>query len=262
MKVRIKFSKQGNLRFVGHLDIMRYFQKANRRAELPIAYSEGYSPHQIMSFAAPLGMGLEGLAEYFDIRLTDEAEGQLSSDEAVRRLNAQMAEGMEILSFLRIPDDTKNCMSTVHAADYRAHFLPDKGAPDPLFQGALPTSETEETAAFHWPLLSAGAQQSLSRACASLLQQETIPIVKKGKNGRERELDIRPMIFQLHAEADGLFMRIAQGSEANLKPEFLLNALFQTAEGSIFAAHRNRVVRTELYDDDMNTLESYGERIE
>ena len=69
MKIRIKFSKQGNLRFVGHLDMMRYFQKANRRAELPIAYSEGFSPHQIMSFAAPLGMGLEGLAEYFDIRI-------------------------------------------------------------------------------------------------------------------------------------------------------------------------------------------------
>ena len=58
MKTRIKFSKEGNLRFVGHLDMMRYFQKANRRAELPVAYSEGFHPHQIMSFAAPLGMGL------------------------------------------------------------------------------------------------------------------------------------------------------------------------------------------------------------
>ena len=67
MKVRIKFSKQGNLRFVGHLDMMRYFQKAFRRSELPISYSEGFSPHQIMSFAAPLGIGMTSEAEYVDI---------------------------------------------------------------------------------------------------------------------------------------------------------------------------------------------------
>ena len=51
MKVRIKFTKEGPMKFVGHLDTMRYFQKAVRRAELPIAFSGGYSPHMIMSFA-------------------------------------------------------------------------------------------------------------------------------------------------------------------------------------------------------------------
>ena len=57
MKVRIKFAKEGMMKFIGHLDIMRYFQKAIRRAELPIAYSGGFSPHMILSFAAPLGVG-------------------------------------------------------------------------------------------------------------------------------------------------------------------------------------------------------------
>ena len=59
MKIRIKFSKQGAMKFIGHLDTMRYFQKAMRRADVDIRYSEGFSPHQIMSFAAPLGVGLE-----------------------------------------------------------------------------------------------------------------------------------------------------------------------------------------------------------
>ena len=58
MKVRIKFRKYGVMRFIGHLDVMRYFQKAIRRAELDITYSTGFSPHQIMSFAAPLGVGM------------------------------------------------------------------------------------------------------------------------------------------------------------------------------------------------------------
>ena len=58
MKIRIKFSKYGNMKFIGHLDVMRYFQKAIRRADVDIRYSGGFSPHQIMSFAAPLGVGI------------------------------------------------------------------------------------------------------------------------------------------------------------------------------------------------------------
>ncbi len=52
MKIRIKFAKEGTMKFIGHLDIMRYFQKVMRRADVDIRYSEGFSPHQIMSFAA------------------------------------------------------------------------------------------------------------------------------------------------------------------------------------------------------------------
>ena len=59
LKIRIKFAKEGTMKFIGHLDIMRYFQKVMRRADVDIRYSEGFSPHQIMSFAAPLGVGLE-----------------------------------------------------------------------------------------------------------------------------------------------------------------------------------------------------------
>ena len=57
MKIRIKFAKTGVMKFVGHLDVMRYFQKAIRRAELPIAYSEGFSPHMLAS-AAPVNISI------------------------------------------------------------------------------------------------------------------------------------------------------------------------------------------------------------
>ena len=59
MKIRVKFKKWGCMKFIGHLDMMRYFQKAVRRADIDIRYSEGYSAHQIMSFAAPLGVGIK-----------------------------------------------------------------------------------------------------------------------------------------------------------------------------------------------------------
>ena len=86
------------MKFIGHLDIMRYFQKAIRRAEIPIAFTSGYSPHMIMSFANPLGVGLTSDGEYFDIELTE----SIASKEAVRRLNEQMVDGMEIVSFVQI----------------------------------------------------------------------------------------------------------------------------------------------------------------
>ena len=60
LKVRIKFRKYGVMKFIGHLDVMRYFQKAMRRADIPIAFTGGYSPHMIMSFAQPLGIGIPG----------------------------------------------------------------------------------------------------------------------------------------------------------------------------------------------------------
>ena len=64
LKIRVKFEKTGVVRFIGHLDIMRYFQKAMRRCAMPIKYSEGFSPHQIMSFGAPLSLGMESIGEY------------------------------------------------------------------------------------------------------------------------------------------------------------------------------------------------------
>ena len=67
MKVRVKFAKYGTLRFIGHLDVMRFFQKALRRAGVDVAYTTGFSPHQVMSFASPLGLGIDSFGEYMDI---------------------------------------------------------------------------------------------------------------------------------------------------------------------------------------------------
>ena len=100
MKVRIKFSKEGPMKFVGHLDTMRYFQKALRRAELPVAFSGGYSPHMIMSFAVPLGVGMESLGDYFDLEMAED----MSTAEIAARLDEQMAEGMHIVSVRKVED--------------------------------------------------------------------------------------------------------------------------------------------------------------
>ena len=208
MKVRIKFRKYGVMRFIGHLDVMRYFQKAIRRAEIPIAFTTGYSPHMIMSFANPLGVGLTSDGEYFDIELTE----SIASKEAVRRLNEQMVDGMEIVSFVQIPDDKKSKgMSIVAGADYLSSVK----------NGSLPEDLAEKLEAFY--------------------AQNEICVVKKTKKS-EKEVDIRPMIYKLECRDGKIYMRVAAGSVQNLKPELVTEAfvryLGMDAEEVTFTHHR------------------------
>ena len=114
MKIRIKFKKWGCMKFIGHLDMMRFFQKAIRRANIDIKYSEGYSAHQIMSFAAPLGVGITSDGEYFDIEVLSTESSQKSLD----ALNAQMVDGVEVTGYVVLPEKAKTAMSIVAAADY------------------------------------------------------------------------------------------------------------------------------------------------
>ena len=86
------------MKFIGHLDVMRYFQKAMRRAGIDIAYSEGMSPHMIMSFAQPLGVGLTSDGEYMDVELRT----PIASDEAIRRLNEVGVEGITAVSYTHL----------------------------------------------------------------------------------------------------------------------------------------------------------------
>ena len=109
MKARIKFEKTGVMKYVGHLDTMRFFQKAMRRAQIPIKYSEGFNPHQIMSFASPLGVGVTSGGEYMDIELKE----VIDPGQAMDALNGAMVEGVRILDFFYLPKDSENAMSSV-----------------------------------------------------------------------------------------------------------------------------------------------------
>mgnify|MGYP000458896590 CR=1 FL=1 len=124
MKARIKFKKYGALRFIGHLDVMRFFQKAIRRAHIPIAYTGGYSPHMIMSFAAPLGVGTTSMGEYFDMDLRKSSYKQ----KLKIVYNAVMVEGITNAALQRQVEDGKasTAMALVAAADYFVAFRPGK----------------------------------------------------------------------------------------------------------------------------------------
>ena len=184
MKIRIKFAKTGVMKFVGHLDVMRYFQKAIRRAELPIAYSEGFSPHMLLSFASPLGVGISSTGEYFDMVLAED----MKTDEIVKRLNATMVEGMEVISARHVPDGkASKAMSLVAGADYFVQFR----------EGKMPEIDLETKIPVFFAL-------------------PQIEIMRKTKRS-EKLTDIRPWIYDMKAKKSGVWMQLSTGSVSNLK---------------------------------------------
>ena len=234
MKARIKFKKYGAMRFIGHLDVMRYFQKAMIRADIPIAFTEGFSPHQIMSFANPLGIGMTSEGEYFDIELKE----PIASEVAVKHLNDVMVEGIDVVSFLQIAEEKKmSGMAIVAGADYRSS----------LKSGTFPGDWKEKAPGF--------------------MEQEQILIVKKTKRS-EKEVDIKPMIYQFEVQGDSVYMQVATGSVENLKPglvmEAFCNYLGVDKETVAFTNHRLDLYANVADEGERNlvTLESLGQVIE
>ena len=173
MNVRVRFAKYGAVKFIGHLDVLRYFQKAVRRSGLKIAYSQGFHPHQIMSFASPLGVGITSEGEYMDMELTAEYTPQ----EIVDALNTAMVEGFTVLSAHILPDPEngrkrETAMSLVTAADY------------------LVTVKENDT------FLGTKSLAELNEAWARFIGQESISVIKKvKKSNSETSIDLKPFLY-------------------------------------------------------------------
>lgn len=191
MKIRIKFSKNGPIKFIGHLDVMRYFQKAIRRAEIDIAYSQGFSPHQIMSFAQPLGVGVESNGEYVDVELYSAT----SSEEIKKRLNEVMNEGIKIESVKRLPEGALNAMASVKASRYEITIKDGYALNDDFFS-----------------------------QCENLAKEPHILITKKTKKN-ELEMDIKPAIFECNHQKNKLDILLDSSSSGNVKPNLFLEAV-------------------------------------
>lgn len=238
MKIRIKFRKWGVMKFIGHLDMMRYFQKAVRRANIDIKYSEGYSPHQIMSFAAPLGVGITSDGEYFDI----EVESTRSSKESIDAFNATMVDGVEVISYVKLPDHAKTAMSIVAAADYQLSYK----------EG------------YEIPYNTAKWREVIMR---EFVEAESFNIIKKTKKS-EREVDLKPLVYGIRVdEVDGapvFFLKVSTGSVDNIKPELVLASLYERCHLT-YNENAIQIHRCEVYARDeqeqLIPLDAMGEEI-
>lgn len=231
MKVRIKFAKYGALRFIGHLDVMRFFQKAIRRAGIDVVYSGGYSPHQIMSFAAPLGVGMCSCGEYMDVEIASHQ----GSGELRRRLQEVCPYGINILEVKALPEKAGNAMASVAAATYAVKFK-DKNRSFAEYQDFL----------------------------EAFLSREEILITKETKRSTA-EVNIRPGIYDCRIEDGALLFMVDASSSGNIRPSFV-TAEFLKFAGAAVPEINLQTIRMETWlnagtdqQPDFRPLDALGE---
>lgn len=233
MRARVKFAKTGIMRYVGHLDLMRFFQKAVKRSNLPIRYSEGFNPHQIMSFASPLGVGLTSEGEYMDIDLKEKVDPVA----ALNSLNDNMVEGLEITGFKYLPDDAEKCMSAVTAASYIVTYKDSKD--DACYIDNISDLKLKFFDEAH-----------------------SINIIKKTKKG-ERELDLKPLIYRFNLtivdKVPVYDFLLSSGSTDNIKPELVVKAFHEFIGLPEFDDLSLDIKRVDMFTGQPDNFISLGE---
>lgn len=187
MRIRITFSKQGALRYTGHLDLHKLWERAARRAQLPLAYSQGFHPQPKMNLASALPLGFSSRCEMLDMRL----ERDIPLDGLNDTLNATMPTGIRILDIAQVDDRAPALQTQVVSAEYEVTLTE-------------PVDGSE-----------------LTRRFASVMDNESIPRSRRGK-----EYDLRPLIEELSLQTDNtIFMRLTAKEGATGRPEEVLDVL-------------------------------------
>ena len=188
MRIQITFSKQGPLRYTGHLDLHKLWERAARRAELPLAYSQGFHPQPKMNIAAALPLGFSSRCEVLDMRL----EQDISLDGLPEKLNNTMPEGIRVTHVAQVMNERAPALQTqVVSAEYEV--------------------TSKET----------GFGSDLTRKIDSVMETESII-----RTRRNKEYDLRPLIEELElASENKLFMKLTAKEGATGRPEEVLDVL-------------------------------------
>ncbi|MBE6702688.1 MAG: DUF2344 domain-containing protein [Ruminococcaceae bacterium] len=190
--MRILFRKVGNLQYISHLDLQRTFSRVLVRAGLPLWYTKGFNPHIKMVFGMPLSVGAESECEMLDVRI----ERDMSADEMLQRLNAELTDELRALA--------------VYPAERKFSEI--------------------AFAAYDYSIRTAGADQAMADRVAALLDAPGLTVTRRSKSG-EKEIDIKDYLYSASVSFEGGLIGIhavlAAGEGKYLSPELLITALRQ-----------------------------------
>jgi len=194
-RLRLKFSRGERLKFLSHLDLMRLWERALRRANLELAYSEGFSPHPRISLAAPLAVGITSVAELMDVFLSR----RITDGLFLQKVGPQLPDGIGIMQILPVNIEDPSLQSRLRFAEYSVDM---------------------ETA-------KSGAE--IESGLAALLAMETLPWHHARDTG-ERFYDLRPLIngLWLAGKKDGscsIGMLLRCDASGSGRPEQVVKAL-------------------------------------
>lgn len=223
MILRVKFTKENYLKYISHLDLMRLFQRAFRKADIPMKYSEGFNPHPKFSIASALSLGVSSIGEYMDVEL----EKKISITTFIHRMNQVLPDDIKILKAEYI-EDNKSVSSMIDWGFYKIQFK----------------------------LKNTLSEEEVKKNVEDILSLDEIIIIKqKKKKGkiREREKDIRPFIGNVVVKEvkDNLVSMEAllkTGDSGNLKAIDFLSSLEKYTSLNIID-DTIRIHRLELYTE-------------
>ena len=184
--IRIKFKKDATVRFISHLDMMKAFQRAIRRAGLAAEYSHGYNPQMQMVFGAPLSLGFTSEAEYADLSFAEDYEPA----SVVEKLNNALPAGLMVLDAGERMIKT-NIMADIRSAGYSFRIGPDLQA-DKM---------------------------------AEIIKNAPKLPVDKTRKGKTKTIDVRKLVFDADGEDEVLRIFVSAGNRDNLNPRLLVEAL-------------------------------------
>lgn len=216
----IKFSKEGTIRYISHLDLLRLFKRSFKRIGIKLQHSQGFNPHPKMSFAQPLSLGYSSIGEYLEFDTTE----PYSTDEILEKTNSVMPEGLTVISCQELQPG-KSLAALAKYAGYEI-FIPSAH----VFDG------------------------NIADEIKKYMNRERIVVLKRQKkSGKDIEVDIKPMISDISGEVDDnnimITAKLAAGSTANLSPEMVLSTFCETA-GILYDRSEVLINRTEIYFED------------
>ena len=218
------FEKGERIRHIGHLDIQRSVQRGLRRSGLPVAYSQGFNPHILITFASALSTGACGKREIMDVTMAEETEPQ----EFVARMNRAMPPEMQVKEARAIDSKHPSLMGMVRAAEYDL-MIRDEAVGERLI-AAIPV----------------------------MMDKESIPAMRKTKT-KLTEVDIKPLILAIRGEENHIRATLVLNERESCKPQMLLEALKEAAgiEGEV----RMLVTRERILGEDASGALAPLERI-
>jgi len=226
--IRAKFTKGEDIKYISHLDLMRLFERAFRRANLPLKYSEGFNPHPKFSFATALSLGTSSDGEYMDIEFNQE----ISIEDFTKRINEVLPEGIKIIKAAFL-DEKDSIMSLIRWSNYAVKFsINNKIDIERL---------NEEINKF----------MGLEEIIITKEKKKGRQIVKKQESIRDRIKDIT--VLQFDGDMVLLKVTLMTGSNGNLKPEKLVEVLDEYTEIDIFK-ESVRIHRLELFIEKDNNI--------
>lgn len=196
MKIWIRFGKKERLRYVSHLDLQRFMQRALNRTDLPFAWSQGFNPHPLISFASATAMGWTSEYEILEIRMAKD----VSAMEAARQMSGALPPDLPVIAARAVDDRKPAPMALVRAADYAIAMEGEMG-------------------------------EAVCTRIDEYLSRDHVMAMRKTKSG-EKEADIREMTYALKADPEQnglLYARLALTERATLKPDLLVHTLAHMA---------------------------------